>query len=380
MAIRPKSGSLFAAEAFLNEIKGTVAYLRDVTRIDEVGKYGAQRIGTSTNSAASGRLSASMGSRLKKTRFFFKECFHRSSYLNGANCYLEKMVSPSTGLSRVSLESMMQSIPESRRANAIVRLTPELLSSKLTRFVPTSIDESLMKRIFYSDDESGIMPTSPSGTNVFQVVDNRQYLKKRTPVFNTSAMSIKSIFGNTDLDDQILSLQKTGYITRNKNSEEQQKKMSNLVSGEELIETLEAYKKANSRVVRYFSGFRRIRNSFVPTFRYLTKSKLSALASEGRPVLCMMDYIGTSQLREYGNFGSFEVYDKFFIVCDANVGVYSPSSPTELAPLENILSTYDAEILTTDPTISTAEDIQAPGSSMVTNMGTFTPGGSGGGY
>lgn len=376
--IRPKSGSLYGAERFLKELRGTISYLRGITRIDEVGKYGAQKRGTATNASASGRFSSPSNSRLRKVKFCFKECFHRSKYLDGANSYLMKLEAPTRGLSRISGTALQDAISNSRFAeSSYVRLEPQMLVSKETRFRPRVVNERLIRSMYYGRSHSGLLPQAPVGTNTFQIVENSELLREKVATSRLEALSVKNIFGTTDLDDQIISLQESGYLSKTRTTTSDVREAKSLVSGQELMDTLQTYKKANARVVQYFSGFRRVKNSFVPVFALLTKSKLGALMAERRPVLCKISN-RISQHSELESYAKFETLDQFFLVADSQTNMYSPTFPAELATLENYMSTYDAEILTTDPDVMSVDDIDNSSSSVL-NMGTFGGSSSGGG-
>ena len=385
-AIRPKSGSLYAAERYLFELSGIVSYISDISRSESVGPYAARK--QSSNSPKNSDFpQTSKAGRLKKFKFYFKDCFEKMQYDN-SDLYFSTIPGFHPGLSEVSVSSIHGSSDPSRatgnygteseyQVKGNISLQPQF--GKLNSGTIVPVDEKYIKEKMFSpyDSNRTLRLGADSFVSTFKVVSNESLLKERVFDSSIDTFSTKNIMGDTELEKQILELQEDGWLSGYKKQDTSSvKETKALVLGSELVEQLSKYKKTRRHRVMYFGGIKSTKGSFMANFSRLSGQALRRLSNQNRPILCMIEpMMPRTGEKPYEGL----CYDKyFFIMPERNTPLYSPVRSSFGSILDPITTTYNSETMTTNPQVEDATSTNRGGSIGNSSSGTSSMGSSGG--
>lgn len=341
-AIRPKSGSLFAAERYLKELQGITSYIKTLTNSESVGVYAIRKQGgdNQTNSD----FPSNSQTRLKKVKHYFSECFDKSNY-EKSDLFFKPRPGLHIGLSEVSISN----IHPDKNKKGNLNLKPRFGRLNTGKIVP--IDEAYIKEKMFSDGQKnrGSKLGLGESVNTFKIVENSEILSGGTFISNVDALSSRNIMGNSELEKQISELQEDGWLKEyRKPTAANSQALSAIALGSELTEKWVDYMNSGTHRAYYLSSLSKVRGSFRPIFSRLSGQRLRRLARENRPVLCRLTK--PNQKDSYN-----ACYDQYFIVMpDRSTKLYSPVRKSMGPILDPSNAPYSSEVITSNPNIKSA--------------------------
>ena len=384
--IRPRSGTLFAAERYLSELYQIMSYLRGITRVDEVGRYAqSKRNSGESRSVHSNSLPSTRSAKVVKIKHYFKDIFERELYDDAAVEYFSDFNRSMSGLVKISQEDYLSA--ERLRANLAGQNGPRTHGVLVPRYVKVSgssklsnnilkIDERAMYDLMFARQTSGhrqVDFNADQKGSHFSIIENQSLLKdSRSSQSARQLVTLKKVFGESNIEDQLSALQDSGYL-KEKNASmpgansAMNRALHRSATGEELTEILGQFLEANAAQVEYFNGISTIGRSFDLTWATLTEQKYKSLIRSNRPILCRLVGIRTTNFLGEGNMSStmYETpsFNQVFLITAATTRDHAPARSREgnVLSSDSSKSRYESEFLSSDSKTYDPESLKSGG-------------------